>query len=106
MNFEQARYNMGRTARSAPGRCWTLACSTITLMSVRREEFVPEAYKAWPCPRRRSPGPRRQHLLVRSSGKISRPSRVKRSIKVLGGKVRLRLLCRLLAAKADSGPYG
>ena len=100
MNFEQARYNMVEQQI----RPWEVLDFDVLdlLMSVRREEFVPEAYKSLALSEAEIPlGHGGSMLIPVIEGKILQAIQVKRSDKVLEVGAGSGYFAALLAARAD-----
>jgi protein-L-isoaspartate(D-aspartate) O-methyltransferase len=100
MNFEQARFNMVEQQV----RPWEVLDFGVLdlLMSVRREEFVPEAYKSLALSEGQIPlGHGASMLVPVIEGKILQAIQVKRSDKVLEVGAGSGYFAALLAAKAD-----
>ncbi|MBP8132637.1 MULTISPECIES: protein-L-isoaspartate O-methyltransferase [Zoogloea] len=100
MNFEQARFNMVEQQV----RPWEVLDFGVLdlLMSVRREEFVPEAYKSLALSEGLIPlGHGASMLVPVIEGKILQAVQVKRSDKVLEVGAGSGYFAALLAAKAD-----
>ena len=100
MNFEQARYNMVEQQV----RPWEVLDFGVLdlLMSIRREEFVPEAYKALALSEAAIPlGHGASMLVPVIEGKILQAIQLKRSDKVLEVGAGSGYFAALLAAKAD-----
>lgn len=100
MNFEQARYNMVEQQI----RPWEVLDFDVLdlLMSVRREEFVPEAYKSLALSEAEIPlGHGASMLIPVIEGKILQAIQVKRSDKVLEVGAGSGYFAALLAARAD-----
>ena len=100
MNFEQARYNMVEQQI----RPWEVLDFGVldVLMSVRREEFVPEAYKGVALSEAEIPlGNGSAMLIPVIEGKILQAVQVKASDKVLEVGAGSGYFAALLAAKAD-----
>lgn len=100
MNFEQARFNMVEQQV----RPWEVLDFGVLdlLMSVRREEFVPEAYKSLALSEAEIPlGHGASMLVPVIEGKILQAIQVKRSDKVLEVGAGSGYFAALLAAKAD-----
>lgn len=100
MNFEQARFNMVEQQV----RPWEVLDFGVLdlLMSVRREEFVPEAYKSLALSEAEIPlGHGGSMLVPVIEGKILQAVQVKRSDKVLEVGAGSGYFAALLAAKAD-----
>ncbi|WP_079433151.1 protein-L-isoaspartate O-methyltransferase [Zoogloea sp. LCSB751] len=100
MNFEQARFNMVEQQV----RPWEVLDFGVLdlLMSVRREEFVPEAYKSLALSEAEIPlGHGGSMLVPVIEGKILQAIQVKRSDKVLEVGAGSGYFAALLAAKAD-----
>ena len=100
MNFEQARYNMVEQQI----RPWEVLDFGVLdlLMSVRREEFVPEAYKSLALSEAEIPlGHGASMLIPVIEGKILQAIQVKRSDKVLEVGAGSGYFAALLAARAD-----
>ncbi|MBS0348304.1 MAG: protein-L-isoaspartate O-methyltransferase [Proteobacteria bacterium] len=100
MNFEQARFNMVEQQV----RPWEVLDFSVLdlLMSVRREEFVPEAYKSLALSEAEIPlGHGGSMLVPVIEGKILQAIQVKRSDKVLEVGAGSGYFAALLAAKAD-----
>ena len=100
MNFEQARFNMVEQQI----RPWEVLDFGVldVLMSVRREEFVPEAYKGVALSEAEIPlGHGGSMLIPVIEGKVLQAVQVKRSDKVLEIGAGSGYFAALLAAKAD-----
>ena len=100
MNFEQARYNMVEQQI----RPWEVLDFGVLdlLMSIRREEFVPEAYKSLALSEAEIPlGHGASMLIPVIEGKILQAIQVKRSDKVLEVGAGSGYFAALLAARAD-----
>ena len=100
MNFEQARFNMVEQQI----RPWEVLDFGVldVLMSVRREEFVPEAYKGVALSEAEIPlGNGSAMLIPVIEGKILQAVQVKASDKVLEVGAGSGYFAALLAAKAD-----
>ena len=100
MNFEQARFNMVEQQI----RPWEVLDFGVldVLMSVRREEFVPEAYKGVALSEAEIPlGHGGTMLIPVIEGKVLQAVQVKRSDKVLEIGAGSGYFAALLAAKAD-----
>ena len=100
MNFEQARYNMVEQQI----RPWEVLDFGVLdlLMSIRREEFVPEAYKSLALSEAEIPlGHGGSMLVPVIEGKILQAIQVKRSDKVLEVGAGSGYFAALMAAKAD-----
>ena len=100
MNFEQARYNMVEQQI----RPWEVLDFGVldVLMSVRREEFVPEAYKGVALSEAEIPlGNGSAMLIPVIEGKILQAVQVKASDKVLEVGAGSGYFAALLAAKAE-----
>ena len=100
MNFEQARYNMVEQQI----RPWEVLDFSVLdlLMSIRREEFVPEAYKSLALSEAEIPlGHGASMLVPVIEGKILQAIQVKRSDKVLEVGAGSGYFAALMAAKAD-----
>jgi protein-L-isoaspartate(D-aspartate) O-methyltransferase len=100
MNFEQARFNMVEQQI----RPWEVLDFGVLdlLMSVRREEFVPEAYKSLALSEAEIPlGHGASMLIPVIEGKILQAIQVKRSDKVLEVGAGSGYFAALLAARAD-----
>ncbi len=100
MNFEQARYNMVEQQI----RPWEVLDFGVldVLMSVRREEFVPETYKSLALSEAEIPlGHGGSMLIPVIEGKVLQAVQVKRSDKVLEIGAGSGYFAALLAAKAD-----
>ncbi len=100
MNYEQARYNMVEQQI----RPWEVLDFGVldTLMSVRREEFVPEAYKSLALSEGEIPlGNGGSMLVPVIEGKVLQAVQVKRSDKVLEVGAGSGYFAALLAAKAE-----
>lgn len=100
MNFEKARFNMVEQQI----RPWEVLDFDVLdlLMSVRREEFVPEAYKALALSEAEIPlGHGGSMLVPVIEGKILQAIQVKRSDKVLEVGAGSGYFAALLAARAD-----
>lgn len=100
MNFEQARFNMVEQQI----RPWEVLDFDVLdlLMSVRREEFVPEAYKSLALSEAEIPlGHGASMLIPVIEGKILQAIQVKRSDKVLEVGAGSGYFAALLAARAD-----
>ncbi|MDD3352807.1 protein-L-isoaspartate O-methyltransferase [Zoogloea sp.] len=100
MNFEKARYNMVEQQI----RPWEVLDFGVLdlLMSVRREEFVPEAYKSLALSEGQIPLGHGSSMLVPViEGKILQALQVKGSDKVLEVGAGSGYFAALLAAKAD-----
>lgn len=100
MNFEKARFNMVEQQI----RPWEVLDFGVldTLMSVRREEFVPEAYKSLALSEAEIPlGHGASMLIPVIEGKILQAIQVKRSDKVLEVGAGSGYFAALLAARAD-----
>ncbi len=100
MNYEQARFNMVEQQI----RPWEVLDFGVldTLMSVRREEFVPEAYKSLALSEAEIPlGHGASMLIPVIEGKILQAIQVKRSDKVLEVGAGSGYFAALLAARAD-----
>ncbi|MBP8267860.1 MAG: protein-L-isoaspartate O-methyltransferase [Zoogloea sp.] len=100
MNFEQARFNMVEQQI----RPWEVLDFGVldVLMSVRREEFVPEAYKGVALSEAEIPlGHGSTMLIPVIEGKILQAVQVKASDKVLEVGAGSGYFAALLAAKAD-----
>jgi len=100
MNFEQARFNMVEQQI----RPWEVLDFGVldVLMSVRREEFVPEAYKLLALSEAQIPlGHGGSMLVPVIEGKVLQAVQVKRSDKVLEVGAGSGYFAALLAAKAD-----
>lgn len=100
MNFEQARFNMVEQQI----RPWEVLDFGVldVLMSVRREEFVPEAYKGVALSEAEIPlGHGSAMLIPVIEGKILQAVQVKASDKVLEVGAGSGYFAALLAAKAD-----
>lgn len=100
MNFEQARFNMVEQQV----RPWEVLDFGVLdlLMSVRREEFVPEEYKSLALSEAEIPlGHGGSMLVPVIEGKILQAIQVKRSDKVLEVGAGSGYFAALLAAKAD-----
>lgn len=100
MNFEKARFNMVEQQI----RPWEVLDFDVLdlLMSVRREEFVPEAYKALALSEAEIPlGHGGSMLIPVIEGKILQAIQVKRSDKVLEVGAGSGYFAALLAARAD-----
>lgn len=100
MNFEKARFNMVEQQI----RPWEVLDFDVLdlLMSVRREEFVPEAYKALALSEAEIPlGHGASMLIPVIEGKILQAIQVKRSDKVLEVGAGSGYFAALLAARAD-----
>lgn len=100
MNFEKARFNMVEQQI----RPWEVLDFGVldVLMSVRREEFVPEAYKSLALSEAEIPlGHGASMLIPVIEGKILQAIQVKRSDKVLEVGAGSGYFAALLAARAD-----
>lgn len=100
MNFEKARFNMVEQQI----RPWEVLDFDVLdlLMSVRREEFVPEAYKSLALSEAEIPlGHGASMLIPVIEGKILQAIQVKRSDKVLEVGAGSGYFAALLAARAD-----
>lgn len=100
MNYEKARYNMVEQQI----RPWEVLDFGVldTLMSVRREEFVPEAYKTLALSEGIIPlGHGASMLVPVIEGKVLQAVQVKRTDKVLEVGAGSGYFAALLAAKAD-----
>ncbi len=100
MNFEKARFNMVEQQI----RPWEVLDFDVLdlLMSVRREEFVPEAYKSLALSEAEIPlGHGGSMLIPVIEGKILQAIQVKRSDKVLEVGAGSGYFAALLAARAD-----
>lgn len=100
MNFEKARFNMVEQQI----RPWEVLDFDVLdlLMSVRREEFVPEAYKSLALSEAEIPlGHGASMLVPVIEGKILQAIQVKRSDKVLEVGAGSGYFAALLAARAD-----
>ncbi len=100
MNFEQARYNMVEQQI----RPWEVLDFGVldVLMSVRREEFVPEIYKSLALSEAEIPlGHGGSMLIPVIEGKVLQAVQVRRSDKVLEIGAGSGYFAALLAAKAD-----
>lgn len=100
MNFEKARFNMVEQQI----RPWEVLDFDVLdlLMSVRREEFVPEAYKSLALSEAEIPlGNGASMLIPVIEGKILQAIQVKRSDKVLEVGAGSGYFAALLAARAD-----
>ena len=100
MNFEKARFNMVEQQI----RPWEVLDFDVLdlLMSVRREEFVPEAYKSLALSEAEIPlGHGASMLIPVIEGKILQAIQVKRSDKVLEEGAGSGYFAALLAARAD-----
>ncbi|MCK6388416.1 protein-L-isoaspartate O-methyltransferase family protein [Zoogloea sp.] len=100
MNFEKARFNMVEQQI----RPWEVLDFDVLdlLMSVRREEFVPEAYKSLALSEAEIPlGNGGSMLIPVIEGKILQAIQVKRSDKVLEVGAGSGYFAALLAARAD-----
>ena len=100
MNFEQARFNMVEQ-QVRPWEVLDFAVLDL-LMSIRREEFVPEAYKSLALSEAEIPlGHGGSMLIPVIEGKILQAIQVKGSDKVLEVGAGSGYFAALLAAKAD-----
>ena len=100
MNFEQARFNMVEQQI----RPWEVLDFGVldVLMSVRREEFVPEAYKSLALSEAQIPlGHGASMLVPVIEGKVLQAVQVKRTDKVLEIGAGSGFMAALLAAKAE-----
>lgn len=100
MNFEKARFNMVEQQI----RPWEVLDFSVLdlLMSIRREEFVPEAYKSLALSEAEIPlGHGGSMLIPVIEGKILQAIQVKRSDKVLEVGAGSGYFAALLAARAD-----